>query len=98
MTGDVEPYPAHTLGKRFLDVAVYIAGILGPIMSLPQVILVYVGQDVAGISVISWLGWAILDIPFIIYGFAHKERPIIVTYTLWMMINLSVAIGVIIFG
>ncbi|MEK7107430.1 MAG: hypothetical protein AAB899_04570, partial [Patescibacteria group bacterium] len=77
---------------------VYTAGILGPVISLPQVIIVYVGQDVAGISVISWLGWAILDIPFIIYGFAHKERPIIITYTLWMMINLSVAIGAVIYG
>ena len=98
MTDAVEPYPARTFGKRFLDVAVYVAGILGPAMSLPQVILVYVGQDVAGISVISWFGWAILDIPFIIYGFAHKERPIIVTYTLWMIINLSVAIRAIIYG
>ena len=98
MTDAVEPYPARTFGKRFLDVAVYVAGILGPAMSLPQVILVYVGQDVAGISVISWFGWAILDIPFIIYGFAHKERPIVITYTLWMLINLSVAIGAIIYG
>jgi len=96
--GAVEPYPARTFGRRFLDVTVYAAGILGPVMSLPQVILVYVGQDVAGISVISWLGWAILDIPFIIYGFAHKERPIIITYTLWMLINLSVAIGAVIYG
>ena len=98
MAGNIEPYPARTFGRRFLDVTVYAAGILGPVMSLPQVILVYVGQDVAGISVISWLGWAILDIPFIIYGFAHKERPIIITYTLWMLINLSVAIGAVIYG
>ena len=96
--GAVEPYPARSFGKRALDFCVYAAGILGPVMSLPQVILVYVGQDVAGISVISWLGWAILDIPFIIYGFAHKERPIIITYTLWMLINLSVAIGAVIYG
>jgi len=97
MTGDVEPYPALSPWKRLLDTIVYAAGIIGPIIALPQVILVYVGQDVAGISVISWLGWAILDIPWIVYGFAHKERPIIITYTLWMVINLSVVTGVIIY-
>lgn len=67
-------------------------------MALPQVALVYVGRDVAGISVVSWLGWAILDIPWIIYGFVHKERPIIITYTLWMAINFSIVIGAIIYG
>src|SRR3990167_1939878 len=98
MTGDVEPYPALSPWKRLLGTIVYAAGIIGPIIALPQVILVYVGQDVAGISVISWLGWAILDIPWIVYGFVHKERPIIITYTLWMIINFSVAIGAVIYG
>jgi uncharacterized protein with PQ loop repeat len=94
----LEPYPARSAGMRMLDAAVYIAGIIGPLMALPQVILVYVGQDATGLSPVSWFAWAILDIPWILYGFVHKERPIIIAYTLWLLINLSVGIGAIIYG
>jgi len=93
-----EPYPAQSSLKGLLDTVVYAAGIIGPIMALPQVLLVYVGQDATGLSPITWFGWAVLDIPWIIYGLVHKERPIMITYTLWMVINLSVAIGAVIYG
>ena len=96
--GGLEPYPARTYSKRVLDGAVYAAGVVGPIWTLPQIFLIYSSHDASGISIVTWLGWALLDIPWILYGLVHHERPIAVTYTLWMLANLAVAFGAVLYG
>ena len=93
----LEPYPARSRWKRLLDRAVYMAGIVGPIMTIPQIALIYIGRDAAGVSPISWLAWMLLDIPWILYGLAHKERPIVTTYSLWLFCNGLVFIGALLY-
>jgi uncharacterized protein with PQ loop repeat len=97
-SGALEPYPARTYWKWLLDRAVYAAGVIGPVMSLPQVATIYIGRDASGISPISWLAWAILDIPWILYGIAHREPPIVIMYSLWLVSNLLVFAGALIYG
>lgn len=80
-----------------LDKAVYGAGIVGPIMTIPQIVLIYIGQDATGVSPLSWFTWGLLDIPWIIYGIAHRERPIILTYSLWLLCNGVVFVGAILY-
>lgn len=98
MSRALEPYPARSAWKRLLDKAVYAAGVIGPVMTIPQIALIYIGQDATGVSPISWLAWALLDIPWILYGLAHKERPIVMTYSLWLVCNLLVFVGAILYG
>jgi len=94
----LEPYPAKTFLKRLLDRAVLAVGIAGPIMSIPQIILIYVGRDASGVSPVSWLAWSLLDIPWILYGFVHREPPIVLTYTLWLVCNMLVFVGALLYG
>lgn len=88
-----EPFPARTLGLRVLDLVVYVAGIAGPLATLPQIIKIYSTQDAAGVSLVSWSIFALFDIPWIIYAIVHKERPLVVCYTLWLIANITVALG-----
>ncbi len=92
-----EPYPARTSALRLLDGVVLVVGILGPIFSIPQILLIYVGQQAAGVSPESWAAWALLDIPWIIYGLVHRERPIVITYTLWLICNTLVFVGALLY-
>lgn len=97
VTKNLEPYPARSAWKRLLDKAVYAVGIIGPIMTIPQIALIYGGRDATGVAPESWLVWGILDIPWIVYGFVHKERPIIMTYSLWLVCNLVVFVGAVLY-
>ena len=81
-----------------LDRAVLGVGILGPIMSIPQIALIYISRDAAGVSPVSFLAWALFDIPWIVYGLVHREPPIVVTYTLWLAFNLLIFLGALIYG
>ncbi|PIR83960.1 hypothetical protein COU18_00925 [Candidatus Kaiserbacteria bacterium CG10_big_fil_rev_8_21_14_0_10_51_14] len=98
VTKTLEPYPARTIWKRVLDKLVYTVGIIGPLMTLPQIILIYAGQDASGVSPLTWFGWALLDIPWIVYGLVHREWPIVTTYSLWLSMNLIVAIGAVMYA
>lgn len=95
---DLEPFPARTAWLRLLDRVVLAVGIIGPLTTIPQILKIFILEDAAGVSVISWGTWMILDIPWIIYGIVHRERPIAVTYTLWLFMNAAVFVEAVIYG
>lgn len=74
------------------------AGIISPIMVLPQIYKIYSTHAAAGVSALSWFAFALLDLPFIIYGLVHKEKPIVITYTLFFVGNIVVAIGAVVYS
>jgi len=94
----LEPYPARTWWKRWLDRVVLAVGIIGPIMSIPQIVLIYVGRDATGVSALSFFAWALFNIPWIFYGLVHREPPIVITYTLWLACNSAIAFGALLYG
>lgn len=94
----LEPYPSKNFWIHTLDKVVLALGVLGPVMALPQLELIYIEHQAAGVSVLSWTTWAFMNIPWVMYGVVHKERPIVVTYTLWFFINGLVAIGALLYS
>jgi len=79
---------------KFLTVFASVA----PFVLLPQIIIIFVTKSVAGLSLITWSLLTLFTIPWIIYGFLHKEKPIIITYLLFLLLNLAVVVGIIIYG
>lgn len=83
---------------RLLDAVVIAAGIIGPLSTIPQILKVFLLQNAAGVSAFSWGAWALLDIPWILYGAMHRDRAITTTYIMWFLANASVFIGAILYG
>ena len=94
----LEPYPSKRTLIRALDVVVYVVGILGPLATIPQVIKIYAAQDATGVSVLSWGIYALFDITWIVYAIVHKERPLIICYSLWFFFNVLVTVGALVYG
>jgi len=92
-----EPYPSPHIWVRLLDKTAIAAGIIGPAMTFPQIYQIYHYQIATGVSAISWGSFALLDIPFIVYGFAHKNTLIKITYVCWLVVNTMVAVGAIMY-
>lgn len=93
-----EPYPHPDKWKRFMDKAIYVIGVAGPIMTIPQLMKIWVEKDASGVSVISWSSYLVIAVFWLTYGIIHKEKPIIFTYFAWIIIEILVVIGVIIYG
>jgi uncharacterized protein with PQ loop repeat len=94
----LEEYPSKKFWIRFFDKLLLIIAIIGPISALPQVWNIYINHNVAGLSLVSWSLWAFFNLFWLAYGFLHKEKPIIVTYALWFLMNASVAIGILLYS
>ena len=81
-----------------MDKVIYFIGLVGPVMTIPQLHKIWVENKVAGVSVISWASYAIVAAFWIIYGILHREKPIIFTYCLWFIMEVLVVVGVLTHG
>lgn len=45
-----EPYPATKKFKRLLDTGIYIVGVVGPLLTLPQLKMIWIDHNIQGIA------------------------------------------------
>jgi len=91
-----EPYPHPKKWIRWLDRVVLAVAIIGPMANIPQIIKVYFENNISGLSLVTWVMFVLITIPWIFYGFIHKDKPIIVANILWFTTNVMIVIGIII--
>jgi uncharacterized protein with PQ loop repeat len=82
---------------KLLDNAIYLAGIIGLLMTLPQLIKIWMYQDASGVSALSWGTYVLIAITWLVYGTIHKQKPIIVTNCFWIVMDLAIMTGAIIY-
>ncbi len=93
----LKEYPHPNKWIRFLDKAMIIIAIVAPIMTLPQAWEIFYYQSAAGVSVMTWGAYVLLNMPWIIYGIVHKEKIVLINAFLFFLIDLIVTIGAIIY-
>ena len=74
------------------DAVVFIASFLYPLSSIPQVIQIFQGTT-DGISLYSWASFAVFAAIFLIYGLKHRITPMIITNSIWIVMDSLVIIG-----
>jgi uncharacterized protein with PQ loop repeat len=90
------PHPKKWI--RFLDRFLLVVAVIGPLSALPQIFKIYFLKSAGDISLITWSFWAAGNLPWILYGIVHKEKPIIIAYSLWFITNMIIIIGVLIYS
>jgi len=82
----------------FLDRLTFVVGVIGPFTVLPQTYAIFSTKSAEGVSLATWSLIFIVTFPWILYGLAHKEKNIIISFILWEVVNLSVVIGVLLYS
>jgi MtN3 and saliva related transmembrane protein len=93
----LEPIPHPNPHIRMLDKIIYLVGVVGPFITIPQILKIWSTQEALGVSLWSWVGYLILSIIWTIYGVVHKEKPIIVMNLLNVFMQFLVVLGIIIY-
>ncbi len=88
------PSQAHP----FLDRLVYVAAIVSPLMTIPQLWKIWIEQNASGISLITWSTYLLVSIVWLSYGIAHKERAIILSNLFWVAMIPGIILGTILYG
>lgn len=81
----------------FLDRLTFVAGIIGPFTVLPQIYSIFSTHSAQGVSLMTWTLIFVVTFPWILYGIAHKDKSIIVSFILWEVVNLAVVVGVLLY-
>lgn len=92
-----EIYPHQDQLKAFLDKVVYLFGIIIPIFTLPQAIILWSTKDSTGVSMITWASHLLNGLVWLFYGILHKEKPIIFTWVPMTVINGFIVVGIAVF-
>jgi hypothetical protein len=50
------------------------------------------------VSALSFGLFAAFNIPWIIYGAVHREKPIYIAYILWLISNTAVVVGTMLYS
>lgn len=90
-------YPHPDFWKRFIDIVVFLVGGIGPFFTLPQVLSVWFSKNAEGLSPITWVSYFIFSCVWLMYGIIHKEKPIIFSNAIYVIINALIVVGIIIF-
>ena len=101
--GDISAQPGKDLSprdriKKIVDGLIYAGGILGPLVTLPQLVAIWSEKSAANVSLVSWGGYLIGMFVWMAYGILHKEKPIIFTSASWAAVDLFIVIGILVYG
>jgi uncharacterized protein with PQ loop repeat len=84
--------------KYIIDRVVMVTGLIGPIASIPQAILIFSTQDATGVSLLTWSFFIVANGALLVYGIVHKLPPIIVSNIAWEIIQVIVVIGILMYS
>ncbi len=82
---------------KWLDKSMIYIGLISPLMATPQIIDIFANQDAGRVSGFSWGAYTILQFFWLAYGAAHKSKPLIVSAIAWIIVDLIIVIGVVIY-
>jgi uncharacterized protein with PQ loop repeat len=71
-----------------------VAAVVQPLMTVPQVVQLYTTHDASGLSLATWLGYAIIGLVFMAYGIKYRLVPIATTQVIWFVLQISIVIGI----
>jgi MtN3 and saliva related transmembrane protein len=93
-----EKYPSKDKTKNLMDRIIYIVAIVGPFAVVPQILQIWIDRNAAGVSIYTFSSFIILSTIWLAYGLLHKEKPIIITHILWIIMHISVVTGILLYG
>jgi uncharacterized protein with PQ loop repeat len=68
------------------------------LMTIPQVLTIWIGQQAAGVSIVSWSAYLVSAILWFWFGMQKNDKNIYLPCVGWIVLDLGVIMGVIIYG
>jgi uncharacterized protein with PQ loop repeat len=80
--------------RRFLGAM----SIFTVVMTVPQVLTIWVGKQAAGVSVLSWSAYLVSALLWFWYGVAKRDKNIYLPCVGWMVLDGAVIVGAFVYG
>jgi len=92
VTGPNNPQPVSGLEKVLRGLSVFTM-----LMTVPQVLTIWIGHNAGGVSLISWVAYLLAACLWFVYGLKKNDKTIYLACVGWVLLDLAVVIGVIVY-
>jgi len=83
--------------RSTFDVGMYLVALVTPLLTVPQLVIIWSSHQTQGISVITWGAYAAASGLWLIYALLRKQKQLIVTQLLLFILDFAVVLGVYIY-
>ncbi len=80
--------PAGTIHRLLVSLSVFTM-----LMTIPQVLTIWVTRRAAGVSVLSWSAYLVSAIVWLWYGLQKRDKNIYLPCIGWMLLDSAVIVG-----
>ena len=91
-------FPDKDPHKRLVDRIIYIFVFLVPALATEQIWKIWRYKEASGVSLVAWIVFTVNSSVWLWYGILHREKPIIISSALWIIVDLFIVVGVIVYG
>ena len=82
----------------FFERLMIFVAIIGPFANLPQIIKIWVKKKSNGVSLFSWILFSTLSLIWLSYGIFKKDKYVIITFAITLILQLTIVVGTFIYG
>lgn len=84
--------------KDSYDYLVYFFAVATPLFELPQAITIYTNQSAENVSIFTWMFFLVADVVWLIYAIRHRLPPLAALYVIFLLVEASIVIGIIMYS
>ena len=66
------------------------------LMTVPQVLTIWVGRDAGGVSLISWVSYLVAACLWFVYGIQKGDKTIYLACVGWVVLDAAIVVGILV--
>ena len=78
-----------------LEKVLRILSVFTMLMTVPQVLTIWIGRDAGGVSLVSWISYLVSACLWLVYGLQKHDKTIYLACIGWILLDAAVVAGVI---
>ncbi len=83
--------------QKLFDYIVYFFTIATPLFELPQAYAIYANRSAEDVSLLTWGFFLVDNVVWIIYAIKRRVLPLLITTSLYLLMELIIVVGIIIY-
>jgi uncharacterized protein with PQ loop repeat len=98
------PDGSHGGGRRQppsgggLEKVLGVLSLVTMVLTVPQVLTIWIGHSAAGVSVVSWTAYLVSACLWFVYGLQRRDKTIYLPCVGWVALDLAVVAGVLLYS
>ena len=78
-----------------LEKALRVLSVVTMLMTIPQVLIIWVSHNASGVSLASWSAYLASACLWFVYGVQKRDKTIYVACVGWIVLDLAIVVGIV---